>query len=198
MYPWTVIFPCGESVGSTTPLTDFVYCVTVAFTNLLPMILEQTPPPPPSYVQFARSISQWYWQRWNDIPSYKWHLYPQNQSWSHIFNAQTTVYQTSKYRTIKIRSLSEKTSVSGGGDSRCVQHNRSELDRVSNWVPLVYKHRLCSLHFNCLVETPVNAGQYNGHCDLESTLELHLSGIWLFGSPIIRIGSALRVKVFLL
>ena len=37
MQLWTVILPWGWSVGSETPLTKLVYCVTVAFTNLLPL-----------------------------------------------------------------------------------------------------------------------------------------------------------------
>jgi hypothetical protein len=31
-HPWTVTLPWGSSVGSETPLTELVYCVTVAFT----------------------------------------------------------------------------------------------------------------------------------------------------------------------
>jgi len=32
----TLTLPWGKSVGSETPLTELVYCVTVEFTNLLP------------------------------------------------------------------------------------------------------------------------------------------------------------------
>jgi hypothetical protein len=35
VHPLTVTLPWGWSVGSETPSTELVYCVTVAFTNLL-------------------------------------------------------------------------------------------------------------------------------------------------------------------
>ena len=34
-HPWTVTLRWVQSVGSETPLTEIVHCVTVAFTNLL-------------------------------------------------------------------------------------------------------------------------------------------------------------------
>jgi hypothetical protein len=34
-HPWTVTLLWGYQVGSDTPLTEFVYSVTITFTNLL-------------------------------------------------------------------------------------------------------------------------------------------------------------------